>query len=381
MVLGQREQLGVIEVEVVHRRRFALCPCCNSATRSIHQRHWQKKGDIPLQGRTLILVLQKRRFRCGQCGKVFTEPDEICGWRRRTTERFREELYDQACHQTVKRVAQYYGVGQRLVRESFAHYVKRQMGAAGLTRYTPSFLGIDDFSVRKGRRYQTIFCDVGQRCRLEVVDGRDGDSVRPYLESLSDPEGVQAVAMDMSEAYRSAVQLCLPKADIVADKMHVIGLVNRALDRVRLRVQRARGEENRGPVYEGRHLLLRNREDLDEEDRGKLKKLLRDHPQLRRAWQLKEDFRRWYREADGRGARLELRAWEREVEAAGPSEYRALLVTFGRWREEILNYFRHGITNGYVEGSNNRTKAIQRQAYGYRNNDNLRLRILLPKAA
>ena len=381
MVVAQREGRGVIEVEVVQRRRFAICPRCNSITRRIHQRHWQKKGDIPLQGKTLILVLLKRRFRCGQCEKVFTEPDEICGWRRRTTERLREELYVQTCHQTVKRIAEYYGVGQRLVRESFAYYARRQMAVAGQTEHTPTFLGMDDFSVRKGQRYQTIFCDLEQRRRLEVVDGRDGEGVRPYLESLSEPEKVRAVAMDMSEAYRGAVQLCLPKAEIVADKMHVIGLVNRALDRVRLRVQRAGGEEKRGPVYEGRHLLLRNREDLNEEDRGKLRKLLRGHPQLKRPWLLKEDFRRWYRQADERGARLELRAWEREVESAGPSEFRRLLVTFGRWREEMLNYFRHRITNGYVEGSNNRSKAIQRQAYGYRNNGNLRLRILLPKAA
>ncbi len=126
---------------------------------------------------------------------------------------------------------------------------------------------------------------------------------------------------------------------------------------------------------------MRNPEDLNEEEKCQLDKLLRGYPELRRAWKLKEEFRRWYRQADQRGAWLELKAWEREVEAGGPMEYRKLLKTLSRWREQILNYFRYRVTNGYLEGSNNRTKTIQRQAYGYRNTGNLRLRILLPKAA
>lgn len=380
-VLGQQERNGTIEVQVEYRRSSAVCPECGYRSRNVHDRRWQRKLDMPLHEQPLVLVLRKRRFRCPQCRKVFTEPDEVCGWRRRTTERLRHRLYEDVRRQTIKSVASRYGVGQRFVRECFACYAQRQIHAFGLPKHTPERLGMDEFSVRKGQRYQTLFCDLDLRRRLEVVAGRDKESAQRYLEKLAEPEKVRVVVMDLSGPYRAAVEECLPWADIVADKMHVIGLVNRALDRVRLRIQRAQGEEKRGPVYEGRYLLLRNPEDLVADDRLRLRELLRRNPELRRAWQLKEDFRRWYREADVKGARLELRAWEREVEARGPKEYRALLGTFQRWREPILNYFRHRVTNGYVEGSNNRTKAIQRQAYGYRNDGNLRTRILLPNAA
>ena len=57
-------------------------------------------------------------------------------------------------------------------------------------------------------------------------------------------------------------------------------------------------------------------------------------------------------------------------------EFKELLHTFTNWREEILNYFDYRITNGFVEGKNNRIKTIKRTAYGYRNLDNFRLRIL-----
>lgn len=379
-VLEQRQRDGLIEVEVMYRRPFATCPACSYHTRNVHDCRRQKKLDIPVHGQTLILVLHRRRFRCPECHKVFTEPDEICGWRRRTTERLRKQLYEEARHQTVKQVARVYGVGQRFVRECFANHSARQIERSGVTKDTPEILGMDEFSVRKGRRYQTLFCDLRLRRRLEVVDGRNKDSAKSYLDKLAEPEKVKVVVMDMHGPYRAAVEECLPKAEIVADKMHVVGLVNRALDKVRRRVQ-GRGKKEKPEVYEGRYVLLCDPADLNEKEKRQLDKLLRDYPELRRAWKLKEDFRRWFREADLRGARLELNAWEREVEAGGPAEYRELSRTLARWREQILNYFRYRVTNGYLEGNNNRTKAIQRQAYGYRNTGNLRLRILLPKAA
>lgn len=379
-VLQQRQRDGLIEVDVMYRRPYAVCPGCGYHTRNVHDTRKQKKLDIPVHRQTLILVLHRRRFRCPECGKVFTEPDEICGWRRRTTERLRQELYEQVRHQTVKQVARDYGVGQRFVRECFAKYATDAIEQSGVTKQTPEILGMDEFSVRKGHRYQTLFADLELRRRLGVVDGRSKDSARSYLDNLAEPQKVKVAVMDMHWPYRAAVEECLPNADIVADKMHVVGLVNRALDKVRLRVQ-GRGKKEKPEVYEGRYVLLRNPEDLSEEHKHQLDKLLRDYPELRRAWKLKEEFRRWYRQADLRGARLELKAWEREVEAGGPMEHRKLLKTLAEWREQILNYFRYRMTNGYLEGSNNRTKAIQRQAYGYRNTGNLRLRILLPKAA
>jgi len=379
-VLEQRQRDGLIEVEVMYRRPYAICPSCGYHTRNVHDCRRQKKLDIPLHGQTLILVLHRRRFRCPECRKVFTEPDEICGWRRRTTQRLRRQLYEEARHQTVKQVARLYGVGQRFVRECFAKYAANALEMSGVTKHTPEILGMDEFSVRKGHRYQTLFCDLRLRRRVEVVDGRDKESAKSYLDKLAEPGKVKVVVIDMHGPYRAALEECLPKAEIVVDKMHVIGLVNRALDKVRLRVQ-GQGKKKKPEVYEGRYVLLRDPADLNEKEKRQLDKLLREHPELGRGWKLKEEFRRWYRQADLRGARLELKAWEREVEAGGPMEYRGLLGTLKQWREQILNYFRHRVTNGYLEGSNNRTKAIQRQAYGYRNTGNLRLRILQRKAA
>lgn len=203
-VLEQRQRDGLIEVDVMFRRPYAVCPGCGYHTRNVHQCRRQKKLDIPVPGQTLILVLHRRRFRCPQCGKVFTEPDEVCGWRRRTTQRLRQQLYEEVRHQTVKQVADDYGVGERFVRECFAEYAAVQIEISGVTKDTPEVLGMDEFSVRKGRRYQTLFCDLQLRRRLEVVDGRDKESAKSYLDMLAEPEKVKVVVMDMHAPIHSA---------------------------------------------------------------------------------------------------------------------------------------------------------------------------------
>jgi transposase len=87
-------------------------------------------------------------------------------------------------------------------------------------------LGIDEFALRKGHRYDTILCDLEARDVLEICDGRKKEEVVQLLERLSDPDAVKAVSMDMSASFRPAVQTALPKAQIVVDHFHVIQLPN-----------------------------------------------------------------------------------------------------------------------------------------------------------
>ena len=119
-VLNQREQGDVLLVEVVSRRTSALCPACGTTTTAIHERRVQQKQDLGRDGKRVVLLLNRRRFRCRDCGKVFTEPDDTCGWRRRTTARFRRYLKEQAGAQPMKRIARREGVSRDTVRRAAA---------------------------------------------------------------------------------------------------------------------------------------------------------------------------------------------------------------------------------------------------------------------
>jgi transposase len=95
---------------------------------------------------------------------------------------------------------------------------------------------------------------------------------------------------------------------------------------------------------------------------------------------LKEALRAWYATATVADAAERLDAWIKQVQQEGPDALKKALSPFKNWRQEILAFFEYLpvlVSNGFVEGKNNRTKAMMRQAYGYRNRHNLRMRILL----
>ena len=128
--------------------------------------------------------------------------------------------------------------------------------------------------------------------------------------------------------------------------------------------------------------MLKGAERLADWEKERLNRLFYCYPELKKAWVLKESFRAWYRETDRMRAEERLGLLEERIKGDSLPEFKELLHTLTNWREEILNYFDYRITNGFVEGKNNRIKTIKRMAYGYRNMDNFRMRILAanPKA-
>jgi transposase len=216
---------------------------------------------------------------------------------------------------------------------------------------------------------------------LEVSAGRKKEEVVSLLERLDKCEAVEAVSMDMSSPFREAVQFCLPHARIVADHFHVIQHVGKALNKV---IGRCAKKEPGKPALEGqRHLFLRNRENLSAEEEQRRATLAARFPEIAAAWHLKEALRTWYATASATTAQAGLDAWIASVKDDGPLEMRKALSAFRNWRREILAFFDFlptRLSNGFVEGKNNRTKALMRQGYGYRNRHHLRLRILLEVA-
>lgn len=371
-----RQEAGTgkqIRVVVVATTEGARCPYCERWCRKRHDSRARTKADEPLGERQVTLVVLRRRFPCFACERHFTEPDPACGNRRRLTRRLRERLAEACSHQTVKQVAQTYQVGPKTVRHAFAEYqdAVRQVEPPP----PPRVLGIDDFSIRKGQRYATGFHDLQRHKTLEVVEGRTKAVVQPVLEALNEAETIAVVSMDRAKAYRAAVQEALPEAAIVVDKFHVGKQVNEALQDVYRRM--VRGKDKDDPLRKVRRLLGHPREHLHPTQRAPLDAALRPYPSLRTASFLKEDLRRWYRQATSKDARLELLAWRRMVaDLTDVPAFCALAKMVTEWQEEILNYFTHRVTQGVVEGKNNRAKVIERQAYGYRNFANLRRRLL-----
>lgn len=362
----------------------ASCPSCQQVCVKVHDTRGRAKRDVALREYHVRLVLYKRRFRCMKCRRSFTEPDSVCGRYRRTTQRFRDALARQASQQPISRVAKQAETGPRFIEQCLQTWIEAQLAKHGRTVSetsqlpTPCFLGIDEFACQKGHRYETILCDVQSRSVVEVSQGRTQDDVVKLLERLDHPDAVKAASMDMSACYRPAVQLCLPKAQIVVDHFHVIQQVMKAFKKI---VSSFAHKTEGKPLLQGKqHLFLMAREDLTDPQEQERTTIGQALPALEAAWQLKEALRTWYAQSTAQTAACGLDAWIQQVQQSEFAPLHKVLSAFVKWRVEILAFFQFlpmRISNGFVEGKNNRTKAIMRQAYGYRNRHHLRLRILL----
>jgi len=363
VVLGVKETERWIEVAAQCREEEAGCPRCGRSTWQVHQWHLQRKRDAKLWGKEVWLALFKRRFRCRHCRKVFTEPDGACGSRRRTTRRLRQTVARRAREATVRSVAREEGVSEGLVERSWLE--AHSMVSAPSQPHV--FLGLDGFCVRRPGRMWTGMWDLESGKAVAVVPGERQVDVQRMLERHASRESVRAVAIDLSEAYRQAVELVLPDVAIVADKFHVLALAGRALHEVH--------GETRHPGNLA-WLLQRGAEKLNKPDRARLLEALSADPRLARAWGLKEALRGLYAKKRQEEAAVALTSWIKEAQESGLPSFRRTAATLKRWRKEVLNYWSYPITNALVEGKHNRVKVLKRRAYGYRNDRSFMLRIL-----
>jgi transposase len=363
MVLGVHEHRHWIEVACQYKAEEVECPRCGRSAWQVHQWHLQRKRDARLWRKPVWLALWKRRFRCRNCRNVFTEPDPNCGARRRTTVRLRETVAGWASEATVRAVARVEGVSEGLVERSWVekHSVVKPLAQPHV------FLGLDGFCVRKPGRMWTGMWDLETGQGVAFIPEERQTSVQKMLERHASRQTVKAVATDLSEALRQAVEMVLPDALVVADKFHVVALAGRALHEVHGE-KRRRGSTAR--------LLHRGVERLSGSERERIVEALTANPDLARAWSLKEGLRAVYKRRRRDEAAAALDTWIRDAQASGLRSFQRAGTTLQKWRQEVLNYWRYPITNALVEGKHNRVKTLKRRAYGYRNDRSFLLRIL-----
>jgi len=362
-VLGVQEETHRIDVVAQYDHEEACCPACGRATWQVHQWRQQRKQDLELWEKPVSLVLWKRRFRCRSCRKVFTEDDPVCGRRRRTTCRLRRRLGKEADDTTIRTTARWHAVSEGLVQRSWLDTHSVVQPPARPHRY----LGLDGFCVRHPGKLWTGLWDLETRRPVAIVPGQRKDAIEAMLGRHASRRSVQAVCIDLAEGYRQAIRVRLPQAVIVADKFHVIALASRAL-------QEVHGQRRqRGNVA---WLLQRGVERLAASDRGRLTEALQGDAALRTAWILKEELRALYRAPTLAHADARLDRWIAEASASRLVPFVRTAATLRRWRQEILAYWQHRITNALVEGKHNRVKVLKRRAYGYRNDRVFQLRIL-----
>jgi transposase len=279
---------------------------------------------------------------------------------------------------TILDVARHLNVGWDMIKDIQKRDLSRRYAKPKLKHLR--CIAIDEIAVAKGHRYVTIVMDLESGAVVFVGDGKGGDALKPFWKRLR-PSGakIEAVAMDMSVAYRAAVSANLPKAKIVFDHFHVIKLFNEKLSELRRELYREATDMMQKKVLKGtRWLLLKNPENLDEEqdEKRRLKEASKLNEPLATAYYLKDDLRRFWDQPGKRFATTFLDGWIRRAETSGIKVLQQMAKTLAAHRSGLLAYYDVMISSGPIEGTNNKIKTMKRQAYGFRDNEFFKLKIL-----
>ena len=386
-VLAVEESYHLIEIWVEKITLAEPCPGCSYLSDREHSERWDDVWDQPVWDKAVRLWIRKRRFKCihllcfhSQQRKPFAERYASVDPNQPRTHRFDRYIYRLAkrlAHtDVVKELAQCHTP----ISDNTVGRIYHRLARQELAGYEPSrvvAIGIDEYSVWSGHRYATIITNPIRHTIIETFLGRDQETVVAHLQALFPPASLKLAVMDMRGGYEGAVLAVFPEAKIIIDKFHVVSVVMDALDATRIRIQRERSQTHRRRIFKLRKLLRKAREDLDEEGESELETILAVEPDLATAYQLKEDFRDWYRLTIPEVAIHTLHDWYQQVQDSQLSEWQEAVQTIRNWETQIINYFYWPLTNGFTEGKNNVVGAVKRRAYGFRNFSNLRHRFLL----
>ena len=271
---------------------FEVCPRCATPSKSVYDRRQVRVHDAPIRDKDVWLKIVKRRFYCKPCRKPFTEPVQGIRKGKRATERFRRSLL-WACETftDLSRVKKYYRCSTWTIYNTLYEHL-----AINLKRHInypwPKTIGVDEhfFSRSKGyREFATVFVDYNNKRVRELVLGRSRGELEEALKDIPGRENVKNVCLDLSDPYKSFAKNFFPNANLIADKFHVLRLLNPAINRYRKEIT---GDKRSNPV---RKLLLRNGKNLEYYERKALHEWLDHHQDLKTIYYFKESLHNLYR--------------------------------------------------------------------------------------
>lgn len=355
--------------------KFEVCPKCATPSFKVHDRREVKVKDAPEGGKTRWITIKKRRFRCPKCKSVFTEPVQGIRKGARVTQKFeRSVLWACEVFSDLKKVKTTYRCGYSFIYRCYYRQLELKQRER-MNNPWPKTIGIDEHGLfrdkkRGAREFATIFVDYTNKRVKEVVDGKSHADLEKGIAHIQGRERVQNVVIDLADSYKYFVKDYFPNAKIVADKFHVLRLLNPAINRRRIGIT---GDKRTLGI---RRLLLRNGFKLSFFERSAIWRWLDDHPELREVYGYKEALHKLYRCRGYTRARRALIMMIDQMAESKIKEVITLRRTLQRWFNEILRYFSTRITNARTEAFNNHAKLIQRKAYGFKSFKNYRLRLL-----
>jgi transposase len=354
--------------------------CCSAC----HSRNVIRRGEsvrwfrnLPVGSDCTWVIATLPRVQCRDCGLVRQIDHGLAEPKRTYTRAFERYVLELSRCTTIKHVAEHLGVSWDIVKDIQKRNLRRRFAKPQLK--TVRQIAIDEICIGRPYRFLTLVLDLQTGAILFVGQGKKAESLQPFWRRLRAARAkVQAVAIDMSRAYISAVERNLPRATLVFDRFHVVKLMNEKLTQLRRELHRHAVDQLHKDVLKGtRWLLLKTPDNLDptKGEPQRLREALRLNQALATAYYLKEDLRQIWEQLGKFQARMKLLDWYHQAMESGVrvlQDFARLLLIH---QHGILAWYDYPISTGPLEGTNNKIKTMQRQHYGLRDREFFQLKL------
>jgi transposase len=368
---------GATVFHLAQPRERLRCSHCGSAE------VWAQGGinrsfrALPIGKQPTILALKVPRVLCWSCGLVRQVKIQFADPKKHYTRSFARYVLELSQHMTIQDVAEHLHVSWDTVKEIQAAHLLRRFGKPKLHKLKQ--IAIDEINIGKGHQYLTIVLNLQTGAVVFVGDGKGAAALDLFWKRLRRSHAkIEAVATDMSSAYIRAVRNHIADAVHVFDHFHVIKLFNEKLSDFRRHLFHQLTLQGKKVLKGIRWLLLKNAENLDPEKKEpqRLEKALAINEPLAVAYYMKEDLRQIWEQESKFQARLFLEEWVEMADSSGIRMLEKFANTLREHKEEILNFYSYPISTGPLEGINTKINVLKRQAYGFRDHEFLKLKIL-----
>lgn len=358
-------------------RRFRpICHVCGTAG---HIHSWEGRRilrDLNVASAQTFLEVCYRRVWCPTCRTAKTERLDFADAGKRITHRLARYIYELCKVMTVAEVAGHLDLDPKTVKAVDKHFLAKEFGE---TNYEGlRILAVDEISLSKGQRgYMTVVLDYLTGRVVWMGKGRKAETLDAFFAGMTarQKQGIEAVAMDMWEAFIKSVREHCPQAKIVFDLFHIVKAYGEVIDAVRREEYKKADQDKRSFIKGSRYLLLSNRENLLADQDARLAELLAVNERLHAVYVLKDQLKAICRYRHRGWARRTLHQW---CELAQQVDHPMMRRFIGRLRffeYGILNHCDYPISTGRLEGVNNKIKVIKRKAYGFHDPDYFTLKV------
>lgn len=397
-----RSSNGNCDYKLIFKKRNHICPHCGYTTARIKDYSTRKIKAKVFNGASSTIFYKSRRYFCPKCTRSFVEQSPLIGSKKTISQNTAASILEdlKPYNSTFSSVARKYNVSVTTVVDLFDRHVQIPPNPIS------DIMCWDEFYFNRHARfkYAFIMLNFKNKAIIDIIESRKTRSLSDYFFKLYKQrrDRVKLIIIDMNEQYRDIAHIYFKNAQICVDSFHVAKNVNDALNRIRIKIMKQHAKNKKSIEYRllkyRRKLLFKPQIELDMEDyryekilgfhiteQELIRRILNIDPELNRAYELKEEYMDFNREAPKAAISRDKKKKEldRMIEDYWDSGIEQMMRCgdmFFKWQEELLNSFQwidgRRVSNGPLEGKNSYVKKILSNANGFTNFERARNKIM-----